>query len=82
MKRIIQNGVIDYSDEGDQARQIGVKIDLDLFLESLPEPQKGICGALWGSETIQAIALSFQVSQKTVYRHRQVIKAKLKNWVK
>ena len=82
MKRIIQNGTIDYSDEGEQARQIGVKIDLDLFLESLPEPQKGICGALWGGETIQTIALRFNMPQKTLYGIRARLRQDLKAWLK
>ena len=82
MRRIIQNGVIDYSDEGDQARQIGVKIDLDLFLQSLPEAHRRLCEALWSGETIADTSLAFGVAKNTLYRHRGLIQKAYKNWCK
>ena len=81
MKRIFNNdGSIDFSDEGSQARQIWGDFDANLFINSLPDAQKWACEALMGQETINTIASGLGVSTRQIFRLKVKIRSQWIKW--
>lgn len=77
MKRIIQNGEVDWSDEGLGADQIKSSIDIAIFLKNLSERHRSVLQLKEYGYQNEEIAEKLGINEKTVRRDLNEIKKRL-----
>ena len=77
MHKIIQNGEVDWSDDGLGAEQIASSIDTQLFLKTLPQRHRSVLQLKEYGYRDKEIAEKLGISSKTVVRDLKEIKKRL-----
>ena len=80
MKKIIQNGEVDWSDEGSQSKCMEIDADVERFVLGLNPKQQIILRLKVGGEDIKEIARYLGISSKSVQRELTGIKRAWKSY--
>jgi DNA-binding NarL/FixJ family response regulator len=80
MKKIIQNGEVDFSDEGGQAKEMLAGADVNRFILGLTTKQQIILRLRVSGEEIKYIARYLGTSTKSVQRELAGIKKAWKSY--
>ena len=80
MKKIIQNGIVDWSDEGSQSKEMLSEAEVKNFIDKLSKRSQTILLNLMAGETIEAVALFLGMSSKSIQREMAGIKKAWKSY--